>query len=201
MLFSWLYISQAIACSCPPPGKSHAMRLESYKNSSVIFTGVVIEVNQSQVAFIVSEMLKGDLADSVFLSTTESCSVFPKKNEEWIIYAKNDERGLLTASQCLLSRRIDTVSHKFNPPIPPPPNADMDKIRNPENENDIQIADKLELLDEIGWLRAKRSIQETDRDRESPEVEGRDYSLVHYAVLLISVLSFLMLLIVLFRMK
>lgn len=157
-------VGSSFACSCPPPGKTHAMRLLSYEHSKMIFSGIAIAHHEDHVTFKVSEIFKGAFSDSVNLSTVSSCSLIPRKGEEWIVYAEDNGSGNLIASMCLLSRRIDTISRFNVVSIPPPPPGQQQINTASETVSDIDLKqmDQLNLFDELSWLRTKAQTSAAD---------------------------------------
>lgn len=109
-------------CNCKTISKE-----SEYMNSDFVLIGQILEVTASTFTVKPIELFKGDTLNNIVVSI-DVCSIFPKENENWLIYTNKLDNGFFSISQCGWSRSLNL--HVFEK-VPPPPVNDkkIDEIR------------------------------------------------------------------------
>jgi len=111
------------ACQCPiMPDKKRVKKMK--KESDAIFVGTVKTVSWSdaqtkrvsgkKIVFTVEKSWKSsNVEEYVLYSPASECSPFFEEGKTYLVYAANDENGLLTTDNCFGTREISAVKDDF----------------------------------------------------------------------------------------
>lgn len=171
---------------------------DEYSKADVIFLGVVTEVNKDEYTFRVTELLKGEMNEFLIGKNISSCSIFPSKQEYWLIYAKKEASGLIDVSQCGSSRPLNIPVHENGYTVTLEPKGMSIGESFLSNQNDFNI-ELSELHFEISTMRHRRlqGIIERSLEEVKNKTEDSDNTLIYLGL----ILSLLFNIVILFRLK
>lgn len=172
-LFASVHLN-SYACQCIGIEDLKEAQLEEFENSYLVFVAEVVKVYKSEdykekgwfnnVVFElrVTEGFKGTEVGIIIKGhALTSCNIYPKENETWLIYANKGKKGMISISECGLSRSIfEPQRILFDGYTPEPPPRDYEQDSDFMFDIGIQLAEiKLkaakDLKEEILWLRSK----------------------------------------------
>jgi len=104
----------SISCDCKTISKEF-----DYANSDFVFIGKVINVTEETFTVKAIEIFKGKLIDTLVVRTN-NCSIYPKMDEIWLLYACKTSQGEATVSSCGWSRNMQDVFKTSMYPLPMP---------------------------------------------------------------------------------
>lgn len=105
-------------CSCLDLGK---INYEQYNQYQLIIEGKVINIQNDQairkITLILDEIYKGNYANDTILIYTPTasgaCGIFPRKDENWLLFAYQYDYGFQT-DLCTRSKRINYTLNQNN---------------------------------------------------------------------------------------
>lgn len=112
----------SLGCDCSPRVLQNVYKQMAYEKSKIVFLGKVQSINEKSTTFDIIEILKGEHKnDSIIVTNSNSCALYPEKNEMWLIYIEVSEKeNEYYTSICLPNRNyglIDPLMDVLSPKI------------------------------------------------------------------------------------
>ena len=117
LLLSLLSIGNVLACKCKELSRDSLVSI-SMRGSDVVFLGELVSFPSANTfTFKIIEQFKGNHTDSLIHGRTyDLCSVHPKGEGSWIIYANFQKDSLIRIDGCGPSIHYSEPGGRFLPP-------------------------------------------------------------------------------------
>lgn len=183
-----MIFSRSEACECSLNASKNYAVQEAYNKTEIIVLAKVDSIDNEFIVYSVIEFLKGNLKNRKVKTHINSCSVYARTDEVWLIYLKKIN-GIYYTDECLPNRNYGIYSNVDKAPPPPPKKGE----RNLNSSISSYTKHKEILLSyELNGLRQKKILNEMKNLRES-------YTLIQYGIVIIGILSLLITVLYLIR--
>lgn len=183
---------QVYSCDCNPISKEKGVELSKY-----ILIGNILNVNSQGFQVVSKEIFKGNevnLGDTLNI-TLNSCSIYPMKDEDWLLYIEEDESQYIV-STCNFSRNLSNPTSIAIPPMFPPFNYSQ------ESSIMINIIEKQKILQELNIDLLTLRINKYLNQKDSPAIKKISIeSMWLYVLVVINVLLIIISIILLVRKR